>query len=363
MITIVCVQLGATFHFSSSIVVLKTVRIKLMTMKGKFLLLSCFFVSNILAQNDSTAVRDTTVVDASKEKNKKKKWTDDEPSIKVFYGQRLINTKTVEVLHKGVMAFTVVHAFGDIAGSKGGFKNFFGLDDVSDAQIGFQIGLSNRLNLLLQHSVGYFIGLQHFYEAGLKYQFMKQEATGTPFSLTGFANIVTTANKITTDSNGIGTLIPGRENSFASTADRFSELIQLMIARRFGSISLQLSGTFLHTNLVIPGDQNNLFAIGGAARLPLGKKMFLISDYFHSFRSQESIDAWKSQGFTPRDVFGIGVEILTEGHVFHLNFTNARNILENKFLTRTADRWSKGQFRWGFTLTRNFILFRDKKDK
>src|SRR5438477_1395133 len=334
-----------------------------MTMKGKFLLLSCFIALKIIAQNDSTVVRDTSVVNASKETDNKKKWRQDEPALRVFYGQRLINSKTVEVLHKGVMAFTVVHAFGDIAGTKGGFKNFFGLDEVSDAQIGFQIGLSNHLNLLLQHTVGYFIGLQHFYEAGLKYQFMKQETNANPFSLTAFANIVTTANKITTDSNGIGTWIPGHENSFVTTADRFSELIQLMIARRFGNISLQLSGTFLHTNLVIPGDQNNLFAIGGAARLPLGKKMFIISDYFHSFRSQESIDAWESLGFTPRDVFGIGVEILTEGHVFHINFTNARNILENKFLARTTDRWSKGQFRWGFTLTRNFILFRDKKDK
>ena len=335
-------------------------------MKGKFLLLSCLIALKIFAQNDSTVVRDTSVVDASKEMNKKKKWVDDESSVKVFYGQRLINAKTVEVLHKGVMAFTVVHAFGDIAGSGGGFKNFFGFDEVSDAQIGFQIGLSNHLNLALQHTVGYFKGLQHFYEAGLKYQFMKQETNGNPFSLTAFANIVTTANKITTDSNGIGTWIPGRENSFKTTADRLSELVQLMIARRSGTVSLPLSGTFLHTNLVIPGDQNNLFSIGGAVRLPLNKRMFIISDYFHTFRSQESIDAWESYEFnpgTPRDIFGIGVEILTAGHVFHLNFTNSRNILENKFLRHTVDKWSKGQFRWGFTLTRNFILFRDKKDK
>src|ERR1041385_1930646 len=127
-----------------------------MIMKGKFLLLSCLIALKIFAQNDSTVVRDTSVVDASKEMNKKKKWVDDESSVKVFYGQRLINAKTVEVLHKGVMAFTVVHAFGDIAGSGGGFKNFFGFDEVSDAQIGFQIGLSNHLNLALQHTVGYF---------------------------------------------------------------------------------------------------------------------------------------------------------------------------------------------------------------
>ncbi len=91
--------------------------------------------------------------------------------------------------------------------------------------------------------------------------------------------------------------------------------------------------------------------------------VFIISDYFHSFRTQESIDAWEAKGQTSRDVFGIGVEILTAGHVFHLNFTNARNILENRYLPRTTDQWSEGQFRWGFTLARNFMLFKAKNKK
>jgi hypothetical protein len=62
-------------------------------------------------------------------------------------------------------------------------------------------------------------------------------------------------------------------------------------------------------------------------------------------------------------VLGVGFEILTAGHVFHLNFTNATNVLENRFIPRTLTRWSKGQFRWGFTLARNFILFKEKKRK
>jgi hypothetical protein len=158
-------------------------------------------------------------------------------------------------------------------------------------------------------------------------------------------------------------VIPGFENSFVSDADRLSELFQLMVARRFGNFSLQISGTYLHTHLVIPGDQNDLLSIGAAARVPLTKSVFIIADYFHSFRTQESIDAWETKGQTPRDVFGIGVEILTAGHVFHLNFTNARNILENRYLPRTTDQWSEGQFRWGFTLARNFMPFKPKNKK
>ncbi len=325
-------------------------------MKGRFLLLCCLISLKIFAQNDTTGAA------VSKETNKKK-WPGDESAIRIFYGQRLITAKTVEVLPKGAMAFTVVHTFGDIAGENGGTYTFFGLDEISDAQIGFQIGLGNRLNVLLQHTVGNDKGgaPRHYWEAGLKYQFLKQESNGSPLSLTAFGNIVSCAERIPQDSTGA--VIPGFENSFVSDADRLSELFQLMVARRFGNFSLQISGTYLHTHLVIPGDQNDLLSIGAAVRAPITKSVFIIADYFHSFRTDESIEAWEPKGQTPRDVFGIGVEILTAGHVFHLNFTNARNILENRFLPRTTDQWSEGQFRWGFTLARNFMPFKPKNKK
>ena len=109
-------------------------------------LLPRFF--KIICSKDSTGN-----ANASNQTNKKK-WPGDEAALRIFYGQRLITAKTVEVLPKGIMAFTVVHTFGDVAGDNGGTYNFFGLDEVSDAQIGFQIGLTNRLNLVLQHTVG-----------------------------------------------------------------------------------------------------------------------------------------------------------------------------------------------------------------
>ena len=329
-------------------------------MKGKFLLLCCFIAVKIFAQNDS-AVNTKVSNQATK-----KKWPGDETALRIFYGQRLINAKTVEVLPKGAMAFTVVHTFGNIAAkdangnSDGGTYTFFGLDEISDAQIGFQIGVGNRLNVLLQHTVGNDKGgaPRHYREGGLKYQFLRQTSNGSPISLTAYGNIVSCAERIPQDSTGA--VIPGFENSFVTDGDRLSEMFQLMAARRFGNVSLQISGTYLHTHLVIPGDQNDLLSVGAAVRLPLTKSVFIIADYFHSFRTDESKEAWEARNQTPRDVFGIGVEILTAGHVFHLNFTNARNILENRFLPRTTDQWSEGEFRWGFTLARNFMVFNKK---
>lgn len=341
-------------------------------MKGTFLLLSCLIGYATFAQNDSTSVTDTTK-EISSAATGKKKWADDEPALKVFYGQRLINANTVEVLHKGVMEFRVTHNFGDIGGDNGGVKHFFGLDNAADIKIGFQVGIGKRLNILAsrtrgdQGSVGDAPGtpgrilvgeLQQLWELGLKYQFLKQEKNDPkhPFSLTVFANTV--VSSMDTVNKAVF-----KERSFNNFTDRLSEVVQLMIARRFGNVSVEIIPTYVHTNYVVSdADEKDLFALGGGVRLPITKSFFLIADYFHTFRSSESKNFLNSHNIHSNDVFGVGVEILTAGHIFHMNFTNATDILENRFIPRTHTSWGDGQFRWGFTISRNFMLFRDKKN-
>ncbi|MFN8250313.1 MAG: DUF5777 family beta-barrel protein [Ferruginibacter sp.] len=285
----------------------------------------------------------------------------------VFYSQKLINTNTVEVLHKGILEFKVIHNFGDVAGKNGGIKRFFGLDNASDVKIAFQLGITDKLNLVAARVRGGG-NLQQLYETGIKYQFIKQEDgnKSRPLSVTAYANLVICT--MTADTNKTAAQLAIKENHFENFSDRLSQLVQVMVAKHFGKISLQLTPTYLHTNYVVTNDQKGMFAIGGGARIPLSKKFILVADYFHPFRTAASEKALKSQyaGFYDEDrydVFGVGVEIVTPGHLFHLNFTNATNILENRFLPRTFSSWGKGQYRWGFTVARNFVVFRDKKNK
>jgi hypothetical protein len=277
---------------------------------------------------------------------------------KVFYAQKVINSKSVEVHPKGILDFSIDHYFGDIAGDAGGPKHgFFGLDAIKDVRIGFQLGLSDRLNIIFARAKG--SGpITNQYEWGLKYQALRQKDNDAthPLSLTFFANDVLSAQKRNRFRDTL-------EDSFKDFGDRHSQVVQVLVARKFGKLSLQLNPLYLHTNYVQPGAQENLFAIGGAIRLPLSKKFVLLADYFHTFRSQASIDYFLAHDIGFHDPFGIGFEIITEGHVFHLNFTNATDILENRFIRATTSSWGDGQFRWAFTLTRNFVVFRDKKAK
>ncbi len=283
----------------------------------------------------------------------------------VFYSQKIINANTVEVLKKGILEFKVVHNFGDVAGTGGGIKRFFGLDNAADVKIAFQAGLTNKLNILFARVKGGG-NLQQLYETGIKYQFLKQIDNDSrhPVSVTAFANIVISA--MPADTNRSAQQLALKENHFVNFSDRLSQVVQLMVARRFGKISLQLNPTYVHTNYVVTNDQKGMFAIGGGARIPLSKKFILVADYFHPFRSASSENALKNQyagqyDANRYDVFGVGIEIVTAGHLFHLNFTNATNILENRFIPRTYTSWGKGQYRWGFTIARNFVIFRDKK--
>ena len=277
--------------------------------------------------------------------------------VKVFYSQKVINTKTAEMLKKGVLEFNVAHSFGDIGGDFGGIKRFFGLDNTTDVRIGFQLGLGDKLNIVAARTKGLFVTQQ--WELGLKWQLLQQmeKGTGSGFSLTMYVNDVVSTQRRSNRLLGV------TETSFEDFSDRHSQIIQLLLARKFGKVSLQFNPLFLHTNHVVPYDQENIFALGGAIRIPLSKKIVILADYFHPFRSQSTRDAFEANNLKLYDPFGIGFEILTEGHVFNLNFTNATEILENRFIRKTATNWGDGEFRWAFTLSRNFILFKDRRSK
>jgi len=310
-------------------------------MKRLLFFVMLFTFINSLAQDDSVAIKTPQKAEGI--------------FTKVFYSQKVINTKSVETLRKGVLEFNVSHNFGDIAGDNGGIRKFFGLDNSTDVRIGFQLGLSDKLNVVAARTKGLFVTQQ--WELGLKWQLLHQmdNDPGHPLSLTMYVNDVVSTQK--------SSILTDQETSFADFGDRHSQIVQLMLARKMGKISLQLNPLYLHTNLVVPYDQENIFALGGAIRLPLSKKIIILADYFHPFRSETTKDAFEANNLKLYDPFGIGLEIVTEGHVFHLNFTNTTEILENRFIRKTVTNWGDGEFRWAFTISRNFILFRPKGGK
>jgi hypothetical protein len=277
--------------------------------------------------------------------------------VKIFNSQKAINANTTEVVGKGKMEFKVMHNFGDIGGNFGGLKNFYGLDNATDIRISFEIGLGERFDLTFARSKGA-QQQQKLWEMDIKYQLARQMENDPrhPLSIAFFANAVIAGNKASALNN--------QDHSFRSLSDRTSNVFQLIIARKAGKVSLQLNPTLVTRGYAISYDQKTIFALGGALKVPITRSLNLVVDYFHPFRTQASKDSFAA--ITPNpvkffDPLGIGFEIVTPGHVFHMNFTNATELTENRFIPRTTSSWGKGQFRWGFTIARKFTIFRVKK--
>jgi hypothetical protein len=304
-----------------------------------------FFLSVLLSAFTGSAQSTDDLLKQDERKESK------EP-VMAFSSEKVINANTTEVTGKGKMDFKITHNFSDIAGSVGGIKNFFGLDVTTDVRISFNIGLGKNFDAIISRAKGAG-NILRILETGFKWRFMQQTAdNSSPVSLALFVN-----NCVST-MNASG--FPTDENYFQDFGDRTSQVFQLIAARKFGRVSLQLNPTFLTQGHVVPNDDKSIFAIGGALRFPVSRRVNIMADYFHAFRSESSENFFATQGVTFYDPLSIGFEILTGGHVFHLNFTNAREILENRFLPRTTTSWGKGQFRWAFNISRTFSLWREK---
>ncbi len=291
--------------------------------------------------------------------------------VKIFNSEKAINANSTEMVPKGKMDFKVTHAFSDIGGKEGGHARFYGLDGSTDILIGFHIGITDRFNIIVARAKGDEQSLRKdtanslapseflprkIYEIALKYQLLRQMENDPshPISLAIFVN--TGISSVKANPN------PNTPISFKDFGDRMSQVIQLIIAKKMGKVSLQLNPTFVHHGYVPDYDKASTFAVGGAARIPLTGRFTLIVDYFHPFISDaKKKNYYELKAVKFHDPLGIGIEINTAGHIFHLNFTNTTGILENQFLPYTTSSWGKGQFRWGFSISRRFTLWREKK--
>lgn len=265
----------------------------------------------------------------------------DNEEVNAFKGTRLIFSQSTRTVKKNNLNFLVLHRFGDIAGTFGGGKFAYGLDDVNDVYIGFEYGVSDNFNIDLGRSTqGQLI------ELGVKYALLHQTADGSsPVAI-----------------SLVGQFGVRPYQSFPTFASRQSFLAQAVIARKFSSIfSFQVSPVIVRDNTPmpdVPGNEKNLFALMGTGRIAINNHMGFLVDYSHSFSSFRT----GANGFT--DPLGFGFEAETGGHVFTLNITNARAISEINSLSATTADYGRGQYRLGFTISRMFdFSHKNKKDK
>jgi hypothetical protein len=259
----------------------------------------------------------------------------------VFKDRKVINSATTEMLKAGKLDFRVSQRFGDISGTSGGPATFYGIDNPSDLGFGFDYGVSDNALIGVNRTKG--SGpLRQNLNGQLKLRLITQKSEGSPVSLALMAlGTYSTMKKST---------IPGEFNFFESGLHRFSYHSELIISSKINNaFSIQTTGGFTYRNIVSNDDTNELLSIGVAARIQFTKAIGLILDG----RLPVS-DIRQELRYIP---MGAGIEWETGGgHVFQLTVTNARGLAETDFIPYTDNDWKEGQFRIGFSVSRQFTL-------
>lgn len=269
-----------------------------------------------------------------------------EPVIASFKTTRLINAHSIEVVRRGQLDFRITHRFGDAAGSYGGPNTFFGFDNSTDIRIALEYGISDRFCAGFGRSK-----FNQLLDGYLKYRVLRQTMDNkVPVSVTVLA------------STGFSTT-PKDPHNFPKYIHRFSYFFETLIARKFSNrLSVQIAPAWLYRNYIYDTeDSKSLISIGLGLRFKITKRFVIIADYYHlfsSFRNSKKDALGNKQYYPP---LGLGLEFETGGHIFSVNFTNAPAIVENSYLAYTQSNWLRGQFRFGFNISRQFSLIKQQK--
>lgn len=259
-----------------------------------------------------------------------------------FSTSRIINGHSNEILDKGTLEFRVEHKFGDFAGENGGIQNFFGIDNAADIRVAFEYGLMERMMVGLGRSKGYgpYRGL---IDGFVKGQLLRQtDDNQMPVSATVLASGALTYAKASDN--------PALITNYPLFSHRFAYAGQLIVSRKFDKLgSVAVMPTYTHRNYVRFDDQNGLFSLGVAARVPFLEKFAVVAEYYHNF-DQDNL----RQEFNNSLAFAF--EWMTFGHVFSVYMANAGGFGEQQFIPYTTGDWLKGQYRVGFAITRKFEL-------
>lgn len=260
-----------------------------------------------------------------------------------FKTTRIINGHSIETNGEGQLNVFISHRFGKLNGL---FYEWFGLDEAN-IRLGFEYGVSDRLDIGFGRS-----SFEKTYDMFAKYKIMRQSKgkKAMPLSINLFASM------------SIKTLRLPDSNRTPYFTNRLSYTYQVMIARKFGErVSLQLTPTMVHHNLVATkDDRNDIFGIGAGGRVKISKSMAIQAEYFYVPNGQVVSDIG---GSPRRDAVSIGIDLETGGHVFQLHFTNTRSMIEKGFITETNGDITKGDIHFGFNVSRVFSIYDANKAK
>lgn len=251
-----------------------------------------------------------------------------------FKGTRLILGHSVKTRTKKQFEFLISHRFGRL---NSGVHNFFGLDDAQ-IRLGFEYGLSNRINIGIGRS-----SYDKTYDGFIKLKLLQQKRGAESFPFT----------VVLLNSTSITTTPREEDDPTIEFNDRIANSVVVLIGGKINTdLSWQIMPAWVHRQKVSFNDKNDIYAIGMGGRYKLTRSLALNLEYYYRWLNAPDNPANNS--------FSVGFDIETGGHVFQLHFTNSIMTLEKSFITETYDDFWSGDIHFGFNISRTFHLGKDR---
>ena len=274
--------------------------------------------------------QDTTDISKMLEKElKENEKTKTEYITATFKTTRLIDGHSVENTGEGALDFKISHRFGTIGGTNGGAYNFFGLDNAT-MRIGFDYGLTQTFTIGIGRST-YLKTVDAFF----KWKILRQSK--------GKVNMPVTVSYVPT----LGIIGIRDRALYKNFGNRLNFTHQILIGRKFNdALSFQIVPTLIHRNHPVDFGPNDVYAMGFGGRRKITKRTSFNAEYYYQLPNTR----------VPRstNVFSLGFDIETGGHVFQLHVTNSSSMTESNFITGNKGSWEKGDILFGFNISRVF---------
>lgn len=225
--------------------------------------------------------------------------------VRLFETSILIDNQTVTTPFKGMLEFEIHHRFGVV---NNGFDDLFGLWGPGNIRLGLNYAITDKLVIGVGTAKSYMAQ-----DLSVKYALLRQTESGSvPVSVALYGNM--------------GIDLRSKDN-FGSAAQDWREIhrlnyfTQVLIAKQFSKLSLQVAPTFIYFNAVEVGYKNANFGLSAGAKVSLFGAHSLILEYDQLFNKQEDPE------FDPKPQFAAGWEIGTATHAFQIFFANYHDIL------------------------------------
>ncbi len=260
-----------------------------------------------------------------------------------FKSTRIINGHSIERMQTRQLDFRINHRFGQL---NNGAYELWGLDNAL-INFSFEYGITNWLMVGIRRGTN-----NKVYDGSLKFSILRQSKGKRvmPITLSYYTDMSLKTQR------GYLDLLDINESSFSENNHRIAYTHQLLIARKFNeALSLQLTPSFVHRNLVTNGESNDILAMGIGGRYKFIRRVAFTFEYFYT------------NNVTADNIYyyplSIGFDIETGGHVFQVFVTNSRAMVEDGFIGETTGNWLDGGLYFGFNISRVFAIGSSKKEE